>query len=227
VALKQMVRFADRGPRDRNSSPDRAAMTTGTEVPPTAHRVVKRPLVDGSMIFFLALALVSMALVYLLKGGPALATALGHAWWLLVSVVPLIALGMMLGGFARELADPKKIAPILGAQSGWLGLILATVLGSVTPGGPFAAFPIVYALFLAGADVGAVIAFLTAWSVIGVHRIVVWELPLLGPEFVIVRVLTSLPLPVLAGAVARLLARGSLAIERPEHASGRSRQDPT
>ena len=169
------------------------------------------------MIFFIALALLSMVLVYAFKGGAALSGALLHAWWLFVGVVPLIALGMMLGGFARELADPSKIAPILGAQSGWLGLILATALGAVTPGGPFAAFPIVYALFLAGADVGAVIAFLTAWSVIGVHRIVVWEMPLLGPEFVIVRVLTSLPLPVLAGAVARVLARGRLHIPRPEH----------
>jgi uncharacterized membrane protein YraQ (UPF0718 family) len=181
------------------------------------HKVVRRPLVDGSMIFFIVLALVSMILVYVLKGGGALALALGHAWNLLLGVLPLIALGMMLGGFARELADPNKIAPILGARSGWLGLILATALGSVTPGGPFAAFPIVYALFLAGADVGAVIAFLTAWSIIGVHRVVVWELPLLGPEFVFVRVLTSLPLPVLAGALARVLARGVLHIPRPEH----------
>ena len=179
-------------------------------------KVIRRPLVDGSVIFFVALALVSMLLVAFFRGSAALAAAMGHAWWLFVGVVPLIALGMLLGGFARELADPKKIAPILGAQSGWLGLVLATVLGAVTPGGPFAAFPIVYALFLAGADVGAVIAFLTAWSVIGVHRIVVWELPLLGPEFVIVRVLTSLPLPVLAGALARVLARGRLAVARPE-----------
>lgn len=168
------------------------------------------------MIFFIALALASMALLYALKGGAALSSALRHAFDLLIGVVPLIVLGMLLGGFARELADPKKIAPILGAQSGWFGLILATALGAVTPGGPFAAFPIVYALFLAGADVGAVISFLTAWAVIGVHRVVVWEMPLLGPEFVFVRVVTSLPLPVLAGAAARLLARGPLAIARPE-----------
>lgn len=179
-------------------------------------KVVARPLIDGSVIFFVLLAVAAALLVWWIKGGPALAAALGHAWWLLVGVAPLIAVGMMLGGFARELADPKKIAPILGAQSGWLGLILATGLGAVTPGGPFAAFPIVYALFLAGADVGAVIAFLSAWAIIGVHRVVVWEMPLLGPEFVFVRVLTSLPLPVLAGAVARAIARGPLAVPRPE-----------
>ena len=135
--------------------------------------------------------------------------------------MPLIALGMMLGGLARELADPKKIAPVLGAQSGWSGLILATGLGAVTPGGPFAAFPIVYALFIAGADIGAVIAYVTAWSVIGIHRVIIWEWPLLGHEFVIVRVLTALPLPILAGALARVLARGPLAIEPPEMAVAR------
>jgi uncharacterized membrane protein YraQ (UPF0718 family) len=187
----------------------------------TTHRKTSkagdRSLVDASMIFFIVLAAVSMALVYWLKSAAALGTALAHAGGLVVSIVPLIAFGMMLGGLARELADPKTIAPVLGAQSGWLGLILATALGAITPGGPFAAFPIVYALFLAGADVGAVIAFLTAWSIIGIQRIVTWELPLLGHEFVIIRVVTSLPLPVLVGALARILARGRLAIVRPEN----------
>ena len=178
-------------------------------------RSVSKPFFDGSMIFFMALAVVSAGLVYWAKGPAALMHALGQAIRLFASVVPMIALGMMLGGLARELADPKRIAPILGAQSGWAGLVLATALGAITPGGPFAAFPIVYALFVAGADVGAVIAYVTAWSVIGVHRVVIWEWPLLGHEFVIVRVLTSLPLPILAGALARVLARGPLMIERP------------
>jgi hypothetical protein len=53
--------------------------------------------------------LVSMLLVAFFRQR-ALAAAMGHAWWLFVGVVPLIALGMLLGGFA-QLADPKKIAP--------------------------------------------------------------------------------------------------------------------
>jgi uncharacterized membrane protein YraQ (UPF0718 family) len=201
------------------------AMTSPAEAKPRQNGL--RSYIDGSMIFFVILALVSMGLVYWLKGGPALGTALAQAWRLLVSIAPLIVFGLTLGGLARELADPKQIAPILGAQSGWTGLILATALGAVTPGGPFAAFPIVYALFLAGADVGAVIAFLTAWSIIGVQRIVTWELPLLGHEFVIIRVLTSLPLPVLVGALARVCARGPLTIKRPDYRGAAARaEDP-
>ena len=188
----------------------------GVQRMPETPRSDARPRFDGSMIFFVLLAVFSASLVYWIKGSGALAHALGQALRLCANVVPLIALGLMLGGLARELADPRRIAPILGAQSGWAGLVLATGLGAVTPGGPFAAFPIVYALFIAGADVGAVIAYVTAWSVIGIHRVVIWEWPLLGHEFVIVRVLTSLPLPILAGALARVLARGPLMIERPE-----------
>lgn len=182
---------------------------------PPEQRPTYRHFVDGSMIFFIALAAVSALLVYLIRGPASLFGALGNALSLFASIVPLIALGMMLGGLARELADPARIAPILGAQSGWSGLALATALGAVTPGGPFAAFPIVYALFLAGADIGAVIAYVTAWSVIGIHRVVIWELPLLGHEFAIIRFVTSLPLPILAGALARMLALGPFVIERP------------
>ena len=188
----------------------------GVQRMPETPRSDARPRFDGSMIFFVLLAVFCASLVYWIKGSGALAHALGQALRLCANVVPLIALGLMLGGLARELADPRRIAPILGAQSGWAGLVLATGLGAVTPGGPFAAFPIVYALFIAGADAGAVIAYVTAWSVIGIHRVVIWEWPLLGHEFVIVRVLTSLPLPILAGALARVLARGPLMIERPE-----------
>jgi len=98
-------------------------------------------------------------------------------------------------------SDPEERPKVARALSE-----LATGLGAVTPGGPFAAFPIVYALFLAGADIGAVVAYLTGWSVLALHRVIIWELPLLGPEFAIVRLLASLPLPILAGAIARLLA---------------------
>jgi uncharacterized membrane protein YraQ (UPF0718 family) len=179
-----------------------------------------RPLLDATMSFFIGLAIAAALLVLALKGWGALRVALGHALTIIATVAPSIAVGLYLGGLAVQLADPKRIAPVLGAQSGWLGLLLATGLGSITPGGPFAAFPIVYALFLAGADIGAVVAYVTAWSVVGLHRVVVWELPLLGFDFTTARVVAGLPLPILAGALARLIARGRLAVMAPGHSAG-------
>ena len=51
------------------------------------------------------------------------------------------------------------------------------------------------------------ITYLTAWSVLGLHRLVIWELPLLGTDFVITRFLASLPLPLVAGLFARAVIR--------------------
>ena len=175
----------------------------------------KRGRIDGTLLFFIVLAVVSATLVLVLKGHGALGKAFWNAFTLMLTVAPMIVLGLLLGGIVKEIADPRKVAPLLGAQSGWRGLWLAAALGALTPSGPFAAFPIVYALFLAGADIGAVIAYLTAWSLMGIQRIIVWELPLLGPEFALVRVLVSLPLPILAAALARRLAHGRLAIAVP------------
>src|SRR5690606_38575407 len=141
------------------------------------------------------------------KGADALASAGMRSFTLLMTVAPMIVVGLFLGGLVKELSDPERIAPVLGTRSGWKGLVLATALGAATPGGPFAAFPIVYALWLAGADIGAVVAYLTAWSVLGLHRLVIWELPLLGLDFVLARALASVPLPIAAGYVARLVFR--------------------
>jgi uncharacterized membrane protein YraQ (UPF0718 family) len=164
-------------------------------------------MVDGATWFFAGLAAASAALVLWFKGAEALARAGQKAVDLLMTVAPMIVVGLFLGGLVKELSDPRRVAPVLGAQSGARGLALATLLGAGTPGGPFAAFPIVYALWLAGADLGAVIAYLTAWSVLGVHRLIIWELPLLGQDFVIARFLASLPLPFIAGLMARALVR--------------------
>lgn len=174
---------------------------------PQTRAPAPNPMMDGAAWFFVVLATVSAGLLLWLQGPDALMRALTNAANLLVMVSPMILVGVFLGGLVKEISDPRKVAPILGAQSGWKGLVLATALGAATPGGPFAAFPIVYALSLAGADVGAVIAFLTAWSVLGLHRLVIWEFPLLGTDFVLARFLASLPLPLIAGLFARALVR--------------------
>jgi uncharacterized membrane protein YraQ (UPF0718 family) len=182
---------------------------------PTPSPPRKRPLLDGSLIFFILLAGVSGLLVLWFKGWPTLRMASWNALSILSTIAPAIGIGLFLGGLAKGLADPEKVAPVLGTQSGLRGLLLATGLGAIVPGGPFAAFPIVYALFLAGADVGAVIAFVTSWSLVALHRVVIWELPLLGFDFTLTRVIASLPLPLLAGALARVIARGPLTILPP------------
>ena len=53
----------------------------------------------------------------------------------------------------------------------------------------------------AGAGAGPIIAYLTAWSLLGLHRLIIWEIPILGLEISVVRFAASLVLPPLVGFV--------------------------
>ena len=65
--------------------------------------------------------------------------------------------------------------------------------------------------FLAmGADAGAVVAFITSWTLIGYTRALVWELPFFGSDFVIWRIVAAVPLPIIAGILARIVVRAGL-----------------
>jgi hypothetical protein len=66
-----------------------------------------------------------------------------------------------------------------------------------------AAFPLVLVLAQAGADRGALIAFIVAWGLNGFQRVLVWEVPLLGADFALLRFLCGLPLGFVAGWLAR------------------------
>ena len=51
------------------------------------------------------------------------------------------------------------------------------------------------------------VAFLAAWALLAVHRLVAWEIPILGWRFALVRYAVCIALPVLAGLGASALAR--------------------
>ena len=59
----------------------------------------------------------------------------------------------------------------------------------------------------AGAGLPALITFLSSWSVLGVNRILVWEIPMMGGRFVAARALLSLLVPPVLGLVALILWR--------------------
>lgn len=159
---------------------------------------------------FLALALVGMAACFWQGGLPLVTAGLAEAGWLLLIVLPQLAAGLLLGGLISRLFSRDKVAALLGTRSGMKGLMLASAAGAITPGGPFTSFPIVHALWVAGADAGALIAYLTAWALIGLNRLIVWELPLMGVEFTLIRTLVCLPLPILAGLIARAMVRSPI-----------------
>jgi uncharacterized membrane protein YraQ (UPF0718 family) len=95
----------------------------------------------------------------------------------------------------------------VGTESGVKGILIATIAGIIMPGGPFAIFPIAGAFVAVGADVSAAITLITSWTLLGINRAVVWEMPFFGIEFVGWRTLAALPLPIIVGLTARLIVQ--------------------
>jgi hypothetical protein len=117
-----------------------------------------------------------------------------------------VPLAIVAAGFAAQLLPPGALEAALGAETGFVGVVAATFAGALMPGGPAIAFPFVVVLADGGAGDPQLAALVTAWSVFAVHRVLAFELPMLGRRFVVVRVAASLPLPLLVGSAALALS---------------------
>ena len=124
---------------------------------------------------------------------------------LCLQVAPVLIPAFIMAGMASVLVSTGGLTRLLGEESGFRGLMIGTVAGAVTPGGPFLAFPLLAVLLKNGASVGAVTAYLSSWALLGVHRMLAFEIPILGFRFVAVRAVASLLAPMLCGWLAQLL----------------------
>jgi uncharacterized membrane protein YraQ (UPF0718 family) len=159
----------------------------------------------GNLLFVGAITFGSGAGVLVVRDTATFMVALHEAWRLFLVILPSLGAGVLLAGFLQGLLPRDAVTRRMGAESGLAGLALATLAGIATPGGPMASFPMVLVLAAAGADRGTLIAYITAWSLLGFQRTLVWELPILGADFALLRAAACLPLPVLAGWLARRL----------------------
>lgn len=167
----------------------------------------RRRAFDWSTASIAVLALAAAAAVYVRDGQAHFLAILGDDLWLLVDMLPKVVAGCLIAVFVTVLMPREMVARWVGAESGFSGLAIAAAVGAVLPGGPITIYPVAGAFLAMGADGGAVIAFLASWNLVGSTRALVWELPFFGAHFVLWRVLLSLPLPFLAGILARYVIR--------------------
>src|SRR5436190_7800326 len=154
--------------------------------------------------------------VFLRDGGEKFLNILSNDLWLFSGMLPKMAAGCLIAAFVTRLLPREVVARVVGAESGLTGILIATVMGAALPGGPLTIYPVAGAFLVLGADVGTAIAFITAWNLLGYNRALIWELPFFGPEYVGWRILIALPLPLIAGLLARMAARIITARGGPE-----------
>jgi hypothetical protein len=127
--------------------------------------------------------------------------------WEFVRLLPRIGAGVVGSGFIAEVLPKALVASWIGPGSGFIGVLIATLGGALTPGGPVVGFSIGAAALKGGAGAPQVIAYSTAWALYAIHRLVIWEVPMMPPRLVWLRAAVSVPLPFIAAALAMVLAR--------------------
>lgn len=149
------------------------------------------------------LAAACAVVVWRRDGSEAVARIIEHDLELVVDVAPKVAAGCLIAAFITRLVPRAVVARWVGEGSGIAGLMIAYAAGLLVPGGPFTAYPLALGFLVAGADLGAIIAFITSWLLLGLSRVIVWELGFFSADIVGLRMLVCLPLPLIAGALAR------------------------
>jgi uncharacterized membrane protein YraQ (UPF0718 family) len=162
----------------------------------------------GMLIATIIMAVIAIILLVigLMKGEGAHVTGLKTGLNLTIQVVPLMLFAFIIAGMAQTLIPPQVISRWIGEQSGIRGIFIGCIVGGLTPGGPYVSLPIVAGIYKAGAGIGTTVAFLTAWSLWAVARLPM-EVSMLGPRFVMIRLISTLIFPPLAGLIAHFLFR--------------------
>ena len=164
--------------------------------------------IDGTLLLLLGLLGVLAFLAWQRGGVELVGRGLADGGGMLMRFGPLVIVSFLAAGFAEILLPVDWVRQRLGADSGITGILLGAGAGIITPAGPFVSMPIAAVMARSGAGMGPIVAFLTGWSLLALHRFVAWELPILGPRLAVLRYAVSIVLPVLAGLAARAITKG-------------------
>lgn len=154
-------------------------------------------------IWVLVIILIGFALA---RSDGTLKSGFDGSWKAMMDLMPLLIGIFLIIGFSDVLLPRELIVNWLGGESGFKGILIASGIGAITPGGPFVSYPLVATLYKSGAGIGPLVAFVTAWSLWAVTRLPL-EFALVGPRLTIVRLVSTAVFPPLAGIIANLLFR--------------------
>lgn len=93
--------------------------------------------------------------------------ALKKAWKSFENILPQFLSILVIIGIMLAILTPNQISGLLGSDSGWLGVLFAAILGSITLIPGFVAFPLAAALLQNGAGYMQIAAFISTLMMVG------------------------------------------------------------
>jgi uncharacterized membrane protein YraQ (UPF0718 family) len=94
--------------------------------------------------------------------------ALKKAWKSFENIVPQFLTILAFLGMVLALLSPDVISHLLGQKAGWQGMIIASIIGSITLMPAFIAFPIAAMLLKNGAGLAQIAVFVSTLMMVGI-----------------------------------------------------------
>jgi uncharacterized protein len=154
-------------------------------------------------LIMMVLAIILLYIGYQ-KGEGQHLVGLKAAYKMTVEILPLLVFAFIIAGMAQVLIPHELLSKWVGEESGIRGLLIGTLAGGLTPGGPYVSLPIIAGLLRTGAGVGTMVAFVTGWSLLAVGRLPM-EFGILGWKFTLIRVASTFFFPPIAGWIAQAI----------------------
>jgi uncharacterized membrane protein YraQ (UPF0718 family) len=150
----------------------------------------------------MALLAIILLIIGYSKGGGQHVTGLKYAVKITIQIFPLLICAFIVAGMVQVLLPHELISKWVGEGSGMRGIFIGTLAGSLTPGGPYVSLPLAAGFLKAGAGLGTMVAFITAWSLWAVSRLPL-EIGILGWKFTLIRLACVFFFPPIAGFLAQ------------------------
>lgn len=94
--------------------------------------------------------------------------ALKKAWKSFENILPQFLTILVIIGIMLAILTPEQISRLIGNESGWLGVLVAALIGAITLVPGFIAFPLASALLKSGAGYMQIAAFISTLMMVGV-----------------------------------------------------------
>ena len=159
---------------------------------------------DTSTVVMMVAAVLALTAIYI-KSPAAAQKGLNATGSLILEITPRMIAAFTLAGLFQAIVPEELIVRWMGHGSGLRGILIGMSLGGITPGGPMTHFPVIASLFKMGVGIGPLVAYLSAWSLFGLQRVIMWEIPFLGPKVVAIQIAVSFLFPLIAGWLCELV----------------------
>ncbi|MDR5658457.1 permease [Serpentinicella sp. ANB-PHB4] len=135
------------------------------------------------VLYILAIVLL---IVSSLKDTKKTVQALKKAWKSFENILPQFVAILIIVGIMLSILSPEMISKLIGDQSGFTGMIFASLIGAITLIPGFVAFPLAAALLNSGAGFMQIAVFISTLMMVGIVTIPV-EITYFGKKATILR----------------------------------------